>query len=336
MNESESVRCDICGSDRTEHLYSVAECTGACTGEMFNLVKCRKCGLAYVNPRPTAEELPKYYPQESYYAYRGIENEKESLKSRIKNFLAEWAGGYKIDQSKRVFGMTTLFTWIVKVGVRNVLIGIVPYKKGARLLDVGCGNGGFLKWHKEHGWDVYGVEINEAAASIAQRAGLNVFTGEVAEANYPAHYFDVCTCIQALEHVPSPSALLRELHRVLKRNGLLLIGVPNFGCFDRKLFRQDWTPLEIPRHLYHFEVTTLRKLLETNGFEIEDIRAKGFWLPGLRNLSISRNPSCQGPMQTLSALLKLIVLKPILILFSRQRKENFSVLLAFYARKIMH
>lgn len=109
---------------------------------------------------------------------------------------------------------------------------------------------------------------------------------ELTSRDYPPDYFDVCTLNQVLEHVPDPSALLREINRVLKKNGSLLVGVPNFVCFDSKLYKENWAQLDTPRHLYQFDFTTLRKLLELSGFKIEEFRAKGFYLLGLKNLSL--------------------------------------------------
>ena len=332
MNADEYVNCEICGSDCTEPLYPVAECTGIYTGETFNLVKCRNCGLVYVNPRPTAKELPKYYPQESYYAYKEIENEKKSLKSRIKNFLSEWAGGYKVDENKRIFGINKLLTWIVKVSIKNILIGIVPSKKGGWLLDIGCGNGAFLKWHKEHGWDVYGIEVNKEAVKLCKEKSVEVFEGELIDAGFVNETFDAITLIQALEHLPNPSSILKEIHRILKRDGLVLIGVPNFGCFDRKLYNSKWLPLEVPRHLYHFELQTLKKLLENNGFKVLEVRAKGFYFLGLKNLRLLRK---QGLNNYIRSLLILSIIKPILLIISKSRKERFGELICVYCQKML-
>jgi len=215
---------------------------------------------------------------------------------------------------------------------KNILIGVVPYRIKGELLDIGCGNGSFLKWLKNHGWQVKGVEVNKEAANLCRQKGIEVFNGELLDASFANKTFDVVTLIQVLEHLPNPSATLREIHRVLKRKGLLIIGVPNFGCFDRRVFNSEWGPLEIPRHLYHFNYITLKKILERNGFQIEDLRGKGFYMLGLKNLKYFKG---QKHLDKLIVLLRISLIKPFLLLISRSRNEKFSPLISIYAKKLV-
>jgi hypothetical protein len=68
MGSYEHINCNICGSDDTHLLYNVPECTGFYKGESFNLVRCKKCNLVYINPRPKQDDIAKYYPSD-YYAH---------------------------------------------------------------------------------------------------------------------------------------------------------------------------------------------------------------------------------------------------------------------------
>ncbi|MBE0427549.1 MAG: hypothetical protein IBX72_13015 [Nitrospirae bacterium] len=136
----EYVNCDLCRLDSTELLYQVAECTERYS-ESFNLVRCKNCGLVYVNPRPVKEELYKYYPQESYYAYQNVEN--KTFRTNIRDLLVEWAGGYRIRKDNRFNYISRLIIWVFKLITKNMLIGVVPCKRKGLLLDVGCGNGSF-------------------------------------------------------------------------------------------------------------------------------------------------------------------------------------------------
>lgn len=315
----EYINCNICGQDKTELLFAVKECTGL-YNESFNVVRCQNCGLVYVNPRPKKEELRKYYP-ENYYAYVNNIDNKESFRKKVKNYLIEIAGGYR--KVKIIGG-------IIKKLSKIILLGVVPLKKNGKLLDVGCGNGDFLEWHKDHGWDVYGIEINQNAVNICRRKGLKVIHGELQDGLFADETFDVITLSQVIEHLPDPSATIRIIQKILKKDGLLIIGLPNWGCYDRKVFGPDWTPLEIPRHLYHFEPFTIQKLLEKYDFKIQEIRAKGFFLYGFKNLFTRKE---QRSITKFYLLLRLSLIKCAKMLFSEKRKEKFGVLFSVYCKK---
>lgn len=332
MNEFEYVKCDICGSDRTELLYPVAECTGLYPGETFNLVRCKNCGLVYMNPRPRKEELNKYYPEESYYAYQSGRNKKAQLRNRIKYFLLEWLEGYRVYENNRLIHINRVITRFVGVIFKDLLRCIIPYQKHGKLLDIGCGNGTFLKWYKDHGWDVYGVEVSRKAIEICKQQGIKVFYGELLDAHLGNETFDVVTLMQVLEHFPNPSAILKEISRILKMDGYAIIAVPNFGGFDRKVLKSNWGHLDVPRHLYHFELETLNKLLRNCGLRIQKVKAKIFDSFSMkRNLNRIRRESFVNYMK---CLLILIALKPILLTVSKKRQERFGVYICVYCRKM--
>jgi hypothetical protein len=81
----EYVNCNLCGQDNNTLCFEVEEKIAG-TREKFNLVKCRNCGLAYVNPRPLATIISRYYPPDDYYAYKPCKG-KQSFKQRIKNLI---------------------------------------------------------------------------------------------------------------------------------------------------------------------------------------------------------------------------------------------------------
>jgi 2-polyprenyl-3-methyl-5-hydroxy-6-metoxy-1,4-benzoquinol methylase len=325
-----NINCDICGRFDVELLYQVPECTGMYS-EVFNLVRCKNCGLVYVNPRPPKEEMYKYYPQESYYTYQSTKDRRVSFKNSIKYFLIEWAGGYRAKNGHKSH-VDRFTTSIIRAVTKNLIIGIIPYRKGGKLLDIGCGKGDFLKWHKEHSWDVKGVEINEEAVNLCRQSGIEVFHGELLDAGFDTEVFDAITLVQVLEHIPNPSAVLSEVHRILKKDGLLFISVPNFGCFDRRVFGAEWVSLDIPRHIYHFEYATLAELLRKSGFRIVNFKAKVYESFSMRKSL--RLISEQSYIRAIKAILKLMVLKPASLMISSRRKEDFAVYLALYCEKV--
>ncbi len=139
--------------------------------------------------------------------------------------------------------------------------------KGGRLLEVGCNEGLFLHLARQAGWETQGVEIAELGAVYAREIlNLEVFNGELIEANFPDEYFDVVTFWHVLEHLLDPQLDLREAHRILKLDGLLIVDVPNIASWQAKVFSSNWKALDIPRHLYHFSPDSLRAMLAQAGF----------------------------------------------------------------------
>lgn len=155
-------------------------------------------------------------------------------------------------------------------GMRKRTRFVTQRKTGGTLLDIGCATGLFLQGMRGQGnWQVYGVEINPDVAAAARALhGLEVFAGTLEEARYPDKMFDVVTMWDVLEHLHDPAATLREIHRILKDDGMILVRVPNLASWDAKPFGRYWAGLDSPRHLYVFSPTTLAQLLCQNGFGV--------------------------------------------------------------------
>jgi len=137
------------------------------------------------------------------------------------------------------------------------------------LLDIGCGNGEFLRTMVNMGaaCELVGIETGEAGCRAAQRIGLDVRCTDLPEAGFPDAHFDLVTMWGVLEHVHDPLATLREVRRVLRPDGQVAIIVPNFACRERRMFGARWYHVAVPWHLFHFDPTTLRRLLTAAGFE---------------------------------------------------------------------
>jgi len=150
---------------------------------------------------------------------------------------------------------------------------------GTRLLDVGCGVGGFLRAVRDQcGAQVCGVDTNERCRAFAAEVyGIDVDVGELSEQGYADASFDVVTAWHVLEHVWDPAAELAELARITRPGGLLVLEVPCPSWIGR-LFRGRWVFLQAPTHLHHFAPGALCGLLEAAGFEpVQVVRP---WLPG--------------------------------------------------------
>jgi len=268
----ENVQCNICGNEEHEPVLTVPDCGQ--TLDYYQLVRCPKCDLTFVNPRPKNLAWSKYYPEDVYYAYQNnnLQGFVPKIKLKVKNYLMEWAGGYRNQKNRSGTGriIDRLFGEILK----DYLIGVVPSKYAGNLLDVGCGNGESLMWYRNHGWDTLGVEASKKGVIAARSKGLEIIESAIEEVNLPDNYFHAITMIQVLEHLQDPKGALSKLYRALRPGGLVVAGVPNFLCLDRQILGKAWLPLETPRHLYYFTPKSLKNLFRAVGFNVLQVRRK--------------------------------------------------------------
>ena len=202
--------------------------------------------------------MKAFYPYEDYYS-KAVE-EESSLLARLDRFY----------------------------GNKRICDVVISVRKGGRLLDVGCGTGIFLDMMRRQGeWEVFGVEINEEAAKYArEKLQLDVFAGDLSEANFPTSYFDVVTLWHVLEHLHEPRSVLREIYRILRDDGWLLLSLPNAASCEAQLFKEFWAGLDIPRHLYVFTPAAVKELLRQESFETVKLRTQSI-MGAYRTLTLS-------------------------------------------------
>jgi len=134
-------------------------------------------------------------------------------------------------------------------------------KAPGRILDVGCGTGEFLAEMSRHGWEAVGLDQDGEAVEYARRAyGLDAQTVDIEDFSAVDESFDVVTFWHVLEHLPNPKGALRQVRRILKPDGLLLLAVPNIDSLDFQVYREDWVALDFPRHFRHFDGGSLERL----------------------------------------------------------------------------
>ncbi len=234
----ETVSCNLCGSDQYKAVYKMPD-RKFFREDFFTIVECERCGLGFVNPRPTLAEIQKYYPAK-YYQNPPTKSHERYLDRR---FSAE--ASY-----------------------------LKPLENGSgqkRLLDVGCGNGEFPRFMLARGWEVEGVEIAEASQRIVD---FRVYTQEFDKIPVHAPCYDAVTAWAVMEHVHDPMAYFRKAAEVVKKGGLFVFLVQNFqSVASRHLFCED-----VPRHLYFFTRETVKQYLEKTGFALEkEVNGRGIY-----------------------------------------------------------
>ena len=233
---------------------------------IWNILYCRKDKIAWLNPQPAEEDIPKLYEN---YPTHSSDFEPPTpnyslfnlLKSKLKKIILSLT-----------FGYDDILKWLPK----------------GKLLDVGCGNGQFLSVMRQNGYSVYGVEPDHESAKIAKnKFGIPVVVGSIFDANFESSYFDAITMNHVIEHLINPIEVLQKCKRLLKMGGRILIFTPNIESLGHRIFGNSWRGLEPPRHLYIFSKNSLSRIVERANFRIERIRtvcrdAKAIWIESRR------------------------------------------------------
>ena len=272
MNRIES--CDLCGSKQFEFLFSGRDRMYNILGD-YNLKKCVKCGLIFIDPQPSGAELAEHYPASKYYS---LGEKLAPGKTRLVILL------YKTFYSGNGSSALKLALFPLYPLVRFTRISTL-----GRTLDVGCGSGKFSVYMKHFGMDCYGVEPGQFDKRFAKENGLKIKHCSLLEADYPDNYFDVITMNHVFEHSDRPTDMLKKLHEILKPGGTLVIAVPQSSCLAYRLFGRHWVQLDVPRHLFIFQLKTIRAYAEKTGFKIEKIRFNSKSFQFLGSLFYLRN-----------------------------------------------
>ncbi len=269
----EEVPCDFCGSSDARVLITGRDRLHGLPGQ-FGVVECARCGLVRTSPRPTLECLGAAYP-EQYGPHQSA-----ALRAKAPGGLLRWAlinyRGYPLGESSPVITRTA-FAPLGRLPLRSRRnLGYLPFTGQGRLLDFGCGVGGFVAKMNAAGWQAEGMDLSEDAVRIGREAGLTMHLGTLPALEAPdggtqleEGAYDALTMWQALEHVPSPTATLKAAWRLVRPGGRLLVAVPRFDSLQRDWFGPAWFPLDLPRHLTHFTRATLERQIESAGFKVE-------------------------------------------------------------------
>jgi 2-polyprenyl-3-methyl-5-hydroxy-6-metoxy-1,4-benzoquinol methylase len=210
--------------------------------ETFELLHDENLDLLITSPAPSEDDLDRYYESDDYISHT--------------------------DGKRSVFEKAYHFIKNIALKNKLALINDLQKSKGS-LLDIGAGTGDFLLVAKSNGWKTVGIEPSEKAKSIAQRKGVELKSNL---SDFENHSFDVITMWHVLEHVPDLENQIKELKRLLKPDGSIIIAVPNFKSYDANYYKEFWAAFDVPRHLWHFSKTAIEKL-----FEKEDLKLKKFF-----------------------------------------------------------
>lgn len=203
-----------------------------------HLYSCPACGLKFISPQPSDDFLRKLYSKE-YYDQWGTEEHYEIIRK-------------------------------MKISTFNMRLKLIEkFKSGGNILDVGCATGFFLEAARSAGYTPYGVELSEYSAGIAQkRFGADfVFNGILEQCPFREESFDVIVMSDLLEHVKNPEDVMSRVRRLLKADGIVVIVTPDTDSYTHRIMKNRWVHYKL-EHLFYFNITSLRKLAERQGFRI--------------------------------------------------------------------
>jgi SAM-dependent methyltransferase len=228
LSTSMAARCPVCQEPTNIVLRDIYDDRYGYPG-LFNLHECGSCGHMHTPAQFGPEELGQLYTR--YYPRGDFDIET-----------------FKAEEEKR--GVSAWFNGDHAAAFRRV-------PPGVRVLDIGCGLGQTLAYHRGRGCDAYGIEADENVQAIAARHGLNIRKGIFDGTQFESDFFDFITLDQVAEHVMDPHALMQGVARVLKPGGKVVITTPNPNSFGAWLYGRRWLNWHAP---YHMQFYTRRSM----------------------------------------------------------------------------
>lgn len=231
---SDPQACPICGSNESFKYLSSPDRYHGREAE-YTLLRCAACQCVWTTNPPKPEEMGEHYSND-YHVLMAASAESKS--------------GRRWQEHRKI---------------------ILNLKQCGDILDVGCSSGSFLASMKSDAWRLHGIEMDRANAERARQAsGADVFIGDIMQAPFAENSFDVITAFDVIEHMYNPQEFLRKVVYWLRPGGIFFARVPNIDSMESHLFGRYWYGLELPRHLFHFSLRSMRQLADSVG--VHDVR----------------------------------------------------------------
>jgi 2-polyprenyl-3-methyl-5-hydroxy-6-metoxy-1,4-benzoquinol methylase len=266
-------RCPLCQSTERSVLHRrLRDRVFFCAPGEWTLYACDRCQAGYLDPRPTTATIGRAYA--SYFTHHPAERPRvEEMPAALRwrralgNGYRNWRYGTR-DRPAQSIGVLLAHLLPQQRALLDLELRYLPHAwPGARVLDVGAGDGSFLRWAAAAGWDAVGVEPDPVAVAAARAHGLHVSEGTIE--HVPAgQRFDAVTANHVIEHVHDPRRFLEHIRELLTPGGLLWLDTPNLAGVGHDAFGSSWLGLDPPRHLVLFTGRSLRAWLAATGFRV--------------------------------------------------------------------
>jgi 2-polyprenyl-3-methyl-5-hydroxy-6-metoxy-1,4-benzoquinol methylase len=242
----ELTKCPSCDSSNITPYISCIDYT--MSEEKFTIVSCETCDFKFTSPRPEDEKLGDYYKSDNYISHT---NNKIGLFNKLYHFAR-------------------------KISINIKLRLIKAEASGKKILDIGSGTGEFLKASESLGYTGIGIEPSEIARKKARKNyNLNI-SKDTSLYQFETSEFDVITMWHVLEHVTDLNNTIKGLHKIIKKDGKLIIGVPNHNSYDAKFYGKYWAAWDVPIHLWHFTKKSMEEIMKKHDFKLVNTKSMIF------------------------------------------------------------
>ena len=239
--------CPVCKSSNLKKIFKAVDFT--VSKKEFEILECAQCSLRFTQDVPDADSISSYYKSEDYISHT---NSSKGLINKLYQIVRSITLKQKQYNIERITGLKT-----------------------GHLLDVGSGTGMFVKQMKDHGWQVTGLEPDEAARNLAYNKNkVQLFDMDLME-KLNKESFDAISLWHVLEHVHDLDLFITKLKDLLKPSGTIFIALPNYTSLDAAYYKNNWAAYDVPRHLYHFSPAAIDELMKRHNLKV--IKHQPMW-----------------------------------------------------------
>lgn len=274
--------CPACGGrERQIHAREVFDHLDARGTDCWDVWRCCACESLYPDPRPSDESIGAAYAR--YYTHAADPESigRGGLHGRsaayVNDYLNRRFGSHLTPSSSPGYAMLSLVEpWRLKLDYFGAHLFLASGEGPRRVLDVGCGNGVFLRRAMSLGWEATGLDPDASAVAAARLQGLDVHRGFIdSDAIHIAPVFDAIVFRHSIEHMVDIPANLLCARQRLRPGGMIWLAWPNPQGPGAGYFRESWRGLEVPRHLCIPSRAAMTRLLIEAGFERPAPRRRG-------------------------------------------------------------
>lgn len=240
--------CPVCKSTAIAFVLNAIDNT--VSKQQFEIWECKNCKLRFTQNVPDENNIDNYYKAEEYISHT---NTNKGFVNKAYHFVRS-----------------------ITLNSKKKLVERYTGKRNGNLLDIGAGTGAFASTMKKNGWCVTALEPDETARTNAKKdfnidllPSENLFGLE-------KESFDAITLWHVLEHVHQLHNYIDQFFSLLKKDGCLIIAVPNYTSFDATEYTEGWAAYDVPRHLYHFSPKSMKLLLTKHNLPIKKIKPMWF------------------------------------------------------------
>lgn len=328
--------CPLCSGTKSNVLDSdLVDWMSAPPTGLWRMNACSDCGIAFLSPRPVSESIAAAY---SHY-YTHSSDKDDLVHNRLRSIKDYFSDAYYSAASKKY----TFLNYVIYLLARAFFPVSLYFdaksrhvfkenRKPGKLLDIGCGNGEFLRFADKAGWRVTGVDFDESAVAEAKLGDFDVRLGGI-EVIGGEEKFDFISLSHVIEHVYNPEELIHTCYSLLNEGGTLWLETPNIDSVGYALYKSNWRGLEPPRHIMIFNQKSLTDMLLKSGFI--SVKQKNHGLSGVymglasERLLVKSKPcgsvlSCT--MRKITMLLRILFTE--LIQLSCKKRREFLTLVA--------